>query len=180
MIAMGGPSASGKSTLSKRLAHYFDTHTKLTTLIIRSDEDRILYPLDKHLALHPYQDIHDYRLIIKDKVVKRIANGLQSHDILIMDSGHIYSDYRRDLEIRAKENDFLFIGLQLCLSEETCQKRLTARTHDISLVTSETITRQFAQGYTDFSPAWHMIDAEQDADSVYAHAINVIQSNFKL
>jgi hypothetical protein len=178
VIALSGPNASGKSTLSCQLQDGYEQEGK-TCLIIRNDEIRLIeYPYEKHLEKFPQDGYWAYVDYFIGIVAARVAENIGRKDVIIVDAGLGSADYRRIIEQAAVTNGAKIIGLRFLVSIDTCRERLLSRKGDISDATLENLEIQRKKDFGAYSGYWHEIDAEQGAAGVLQQARNIIAERF--
>ena len=174
LIAIGGLSGTGKSTLASAIAP--EIGPAPGSLHLRSDVER------KHLY-----DVPDttrlpsdaYRPEISAKVYDRLSKlaetALRAGRAVIVDATHQRSKEREAIAGIAARAGVPFIGLWLEASTDTLQQRVRDRRGDASDATAETIAAQARETIGDLA-TWHRLDASQSLDALEVAALDLIRS----
>ena len=171
LLAMGGRSGTGKSTLAERIAPMIGCAAG--AIHLRSDVERkqmFGVVAEKKLAEQAYTTT------VNDAVYRRLLEkahlALQAGHAVILDATFLSSEHRRLAARLGKKMNVNFIGLWLDAEINALKDRVQKRTGDASDADAAVVRQQFESdpGVID----WHVIDAGTDRDAVYAAAIDVV------
>lgn len=172
LIAIGGFSASGKSTLSQALAPLVGACPG--AVVIRSDETRKqLFGVDplKHLGPEGYTS--DVTQQVYATIAQRAAQVVQGGHPAIVDAVYGRNPDREAIERTVADARIPFIGLWLEAPEAILIARSKQRHLDASDADADIIRRQLAQDPGAIT--WHRIDASQPSDDVLRAAVDVLR-----
>jgi aminoglycoside phosphotransferase family enzyme/predicted kinase len=163
LIAIGGLSGSGKSTVARMLAPQIGAFPG--AVHIRSDVERKrMFGVPFEAKLPPSA----YALEVTDLVYaacrKRAALALEGGQTAIIDAVHAKQEEREALVALAAKIGVAFTGIWLEAPRATLRKRVASRKNDVSDATPETVDRQLAYdlGKQDFA----IIDAGKPLEQV--------------
>lgn len=171
LVAVGGPSGVGKTTLARRLAAFAGPAPG--ALILRSDVERkrlVGRPVDARLGpggYTPGTTREVYRTL-----AERAGRALQAGHGVIVDAVYADARQRASLLDSARTNRVRFEGLWLDAPLDVRTVRIEARTGDASDATAAVAARQMERICTPAS--WAVLDATGDADGVYRAARRVL------
>jgi aminoglycoside phosphotransferase family enzyme/predicted kinase len=167
LIAVGGRSGTGKSTLSQALAGGFPPAPGAR--VIRSDVLRKrLFNAAPEATLPP----HAYDMVTN----QRVYDGLRDHALAalaagytaIVDAAFLRAEERDRIAAVAAEAGVTFLGLWLDAPGDVLAARVAARRRDASDADRAVLRRQLAM---DLGPIlWHPVDASGDAAGMLAAA----------
>lgn len=172
LIAIGGLSGTGKSTLAARLAP--DIGAAPGAVHLRSDVERkTLFGVEETARL----DSSCYDMATTARVYRIIAERARS----VAEAGHsvvadaVYGrlEERQAIEAVAHETGAAFTGLWLTAPRETLIQRVGARRNDASDATPDVVAKQVERW-----PArteWHTVDASGSVDAVLRAARSVLE-----
>ena len=167
LVAVGGYSGTGKSTLSRQLAPGF--RPVPGAIILRSDEAR------KHLlGVRPEQPLEPaaYSPEVSHRVYaelrRRAATVLATGYCAVVDAVNDHADSRRKLAAIAKVANVTFAGIWLAAAERTMAGRIEIRGRDASDATAEVMREQIAKGSV--PSEWTALNAELGAAEVLRQA----------
>ena len=167
LVAIGGFSGTGKSTLAARLAP--DIGRVPGAVHLRSDiERKRLFEVAEHdrLPASAYDQrssdaVYD---ILRRKAEQAIAAGYS----VVVDAVHQRAEERAALRQLATRLGVAFDGLWLEAPSPDLVARVEGRTHDASDALADTVALQVRRGAGAID--WHRIDASGDADLVLERA----------
>lgn len=174
LLAVGGVSGTGKSTLARRLATC--EFPREGAVVIRSDAVR------KHLFHHPAlvplpkgayslgTNVRVFRALCRDA-----HRALRSGYSVVVDATFLDEKRRRQLEDVATRRQVPFCGLWLDADKDTLIARVSARTSDVSDADREVIRSQLERGAGEVT--WTRVDANGTPDGVLGLARAVIREN---
>ncbi len=171
LVAVGGPSGAGKTTLARRLAA--SVGPAPGALILRSDVERkrlLGRPVDERLAPGAYtpatsRDV--YRTL-----AERAGQVLQASHGVIVDAVYADSGQRTSLLDTARTNRARFKGLWLDAPLDVRSARIDARTGDASDATAAVAAKQM-EGIR-MPVSWTVLDASGDPDGVFEAACRAL------
>ena len=159
LIAIGGLSGTGKSTLAKALAPELEPIPG--AFILRSDVIRkSLFGIDEGAPLpaEAYGDMVTVK--VYEAIAARAAAALKAGHSVIADAVYARSDERAALETVAMRSGVPFSGFWLEAPVDLLERRVAARLRDASDATVEIVRRQ--QEYSIGEMTWRRIDAGHD------------------
>lgn len=172
LIAIGGPSGTGKSTLARSICKLIGSG--IDAVVIRSDglrkrmagvEPEMKLPFD-----HYTQDISRK---VYEEMLKRAETTLKAGTSVIIDATFINPESRGQAENIALNRSIPFFGLWLTAHEALLASRIRSRHNDAS-DSDENIMRRQMKTLNSQEIGWHRVDASFDADTVLAHARRII------
>jgi aminoglycoside phosphotransferase family enzyme/predicted kinase len=173
LIAIGGFSGTGKSTLARGLAP--SVGAVPGAVVIRSDEVRKrlsgVSPIDR-LGPEGYSSEMSDRVYAT--VAERAALTIREGHSAIVDGVYARPGDRRAIEHAAAATAVPFAGIWLEAPEATLVARVEQRRHDASDADADVIRVQHTQqtGAT----GWARIDASRSSEEVLAHAATRLQA----
>jgi predicted kinase len=172
LIAIGGLSGSGKSSLAMRLAPLLGIPPGAR--VLRSDVLRKRrFGLEPETALPPEGYTEAVTALVYGDLCKGAATALRTGYAAIIDAVALRPDERQAFSAVAAECGVPFAGLWLEAPAETMRARIGARRGDASDATVEILERQLA---LDPGPLdWTRIDAGGDPDRTLAAARRVLE-----
>ncbi|MBB3810151.1 AAA family ATPase [Pseudochelatococcus contaminans] len=163
LIAIGGLSGTGKSTLSRTLAASIPGGVGAVHLpsdIIRKNIAGVAET--QRLPPESYTPEMSARVYAKLRALAGLA--LQAGQSVIVDSVHARADEREALEAVAREAGVPFAGVWLEAPLETLESRVTARVGDASDADARVVRRQADYDYGDVT--WHRLETAGGPDDV--------------
>jgi uncharacterized protein len=163
LIAIGGLSGTGKSTLAAHLAPTLGARPGAR--VLRSDVIRKrLFGLDPEAHLPESGYSADVTARVYRRVCAQATTALQAGYTAIIDAVALRPEERRAFADVAREAGVPFDGLWLDAPRDAMTTRVTERRHDASDATREIVERQLQ---ADPGPLdWHRIDADQTPAAV--------------
>ncbi|NOW44415.1 hypothetical protein FHW96_000557 [Novosphingobium sp. SG751A] len=178
LIAVGGLSGTGKSTLAGALAHRIGAAPGARWL--RSDVIR------KSLAGVAPEDrlpgetyTREASALVYAAMVDRAGAMLCRGWPVVADAVFAAPDERAAIAQAARAADAPFLGLWLTADGATMQQRVTARRGDASDADAAVVARQMAYNCGDLSD-WRVLAADGSRDAVVAAALDAAQGLFIL
>jgi aminoglycoside phosphotransferase family enzyme/predicted kinase len=167
LVAIGGLSGSGKSSLAMRLAP--ELGVPPGARVLRSDVLRKRrFGLEPETALPPEGYIEEVTALVYGELCKGAAMALRAGHAAIIDAVALRPKERQAFAAVAAECGVPFTGLWLDAPAETMQARVDARRGDASDATAEVLAKQLSD---DPGPLeWTRIDAGGDPDATLAAA----------
>ena len=163
LIAIGGLSGSGKSTVARAIAPRIGAFPG--AVHIRSDVER-----KRLFGVAPEERLADsaYTQAISDQVYaicrKRATNALEGGAAVIFDAVHAKPEEREAIAALAAEKRVPFTGLWLEAPPEVMRERVASRTGDVSDATPEVVDVQL--GYAIGPQSFQRIDASLPLEQV--------------
>jgi aminoglycoside phosphotransferase family enzyme/predicted kinase len=172
LIAIGGVSASGKSTLAKALAPFIGPCPG--AVLIRSDEARKqLCGVDPLRRLGPEGYTADVTRRVYSTIAQRAAQVVQSGHAAIVDAVSARIADREAIERIAAAAHVPFVGMWLEAPESVVIARAEQRRLDASDADAAVVRKQLAR---DTGPiTWWRIDASRAPDDVLRAAADVLR-----
>lgn len=167
LIAVGGLSGTGKSTLARNLAPFVEPLPG--AIVLRSDVFRKRHfgaaDIDK-LPAEAYRP--EVAQLIYEQLAERAKRILSQGYSVIIDAVFARESERTDSAALAAKCNVPFCGLFLIADVETRMKRVDHRTLDASDATSEIALKQesYDLGHMD----WHLVDASATPEKTLARA----------
>ncbi|MEO1038580.1 MAG: AAA family ATPase [Pseudomonadota bacterium] len=174
LIALGGLSGTGKSTLARGLVSAINGG--LGSVILRSDVERkAMLGHEEHERLSEPAYSAEINARTHARLIERARIALASGASVIIDAVNARADERAELRVLAERNGARFDGLWLEAPADHLRGRVAARTGDASDATVEVLERQFRY---DVGPldGWSRIDASGAPFAVLERALAAIQS----
>jgi len=173
LIAIGGFSGTGKSTLAEKLAGSLFDHAP-GLLHLRSDLERKLLfncPETERLESECYTQAVSKQ--VYDRLLHKARMSLTSKQAVIVDAVFSQSQEREMFEKLAQALGVPFFGLWLTADEAQIAKRVDARKGDASDATPEIVHRQVSAGAGRIG--WREVDASGSKEGSLAKAIAIIK-----
>ena len=173
LVAIGGRSGSGKSSLARALAPYVGPTPG--ALIVRSDELRkALHGVPPHVRLEPAAYTLEASRRVYNEMAGRVHSVLVNQHAAVADAVFLRPDDRQLVERTAHNVGVPFIGLWLEAPEPVLIERLAGRHADASDATGEVIRSQMRE---DPGPmTWHYLDASLPPALVAENAVSIVRS----
>jgi aminoglycoside phosphotransferase family enzyme/predicted kinase len=170
LVAIGGFSGSGKSTIAREVAPALGAVPG--ALVLRSDAAR------KRMAgVDPHKRLGGdaYTAAVSDRVYARLAATaraiLRTGHSVIVDAVFALPEARAEIEAIARAANVPFSGVWLEAPEGTLVRRVAARQGDVSDADPAVVRTQVARGAGELT--WHRVDASKSsrevASVVHAH-----------
>jgi aminoglycoside phosphotransferase family enzyme/predicted kinase len=174
LVAIGGISGTGKSTLARALAPGLGAAPGAVTL--RSDMIRKkLFGVAPTERLGPEAYRKDVSVKVYDTLISRARTLLGAGHSVIVDAVYLEGRDRDRIEQVAAETDVPFAGLWLTAPGETLLARVRSRKDDASDATAKVLQAQLE---VDPGPLrWSMVDAGAAPDTVTASARDVLAAS---
>ena len=173
IVAVGGLSGTGKSTLAAALAPNIGPCPGAVHL--RSDVERkALFgiPETERLSAEGYAAAVTER--VYDELNKKAKQVLEAGHGVVVDAVFARENERKRLEAVAEKAGVALKGLWLTASFETMMKRVAARRNDASDATVEIVRQQAEYDIGTLSPAWRILDANDDAHVIAERAARAL------
>jgi len=177
LVAIGGLSGTGKSTLAARLAPLFGAAPG--ALHFRSDlERKAVAGVGETVRLPPEAYSREASAEIYRRLTDKARRALAAGHSVVVDA--VFADPCERLEIGAvaQAAGVPFCGIWLTAPADRLKARVTARRNDASDATAEVVDRQLT--YDLGSVDWARIDAGGDAADVVRRAVPLLGENVTL
>ena len=169
LIAVGGLSGTGKSTLARRLAPELGPAPGAVHL--RSDlERKQLYGVEETIRLGPETYTQGARDRVYAVLHEKARDVLAAGHAVIVDAVFAKPEQRARIEAVATELGVPFHGLWLTAPPERLIERVAARQGDASDATSEVVRHQLGRHLGAFSATWKETDASGSAETTLQNA----------
>jgi uncharacterized protein len=172
LIAVGGLSGTGKSTLAAAIAP--DIRPVPGAIHLRTDMERkAMLNVEETFRLKPEFYTKEYSECVYDIIFRKAAVTLKAGHSVIVDA--VFSDPAERTAIRdvAARLNVPFSGIWLSAPQETSIGRVAARKGDASDATPEIVEMQFSRGTGPI--AWPVVDARGSPDDVRERAALCIE-----
>lgn len=144
LVAIGGRSGSGKTTISAALAPYLGRAPGAIHLRSDIERKRLAGLADtEHLPSSAYT--REASETIYARLREKAARALRAGQSVIVDAVHGRAEERTAIEKVAQENGVTFVGLWLDAPQETLLARVSARQNDASDADANVVKDQFAR-----------------------------------
>ena len=173
LIAIGGLSGSGKSSVAQALAPHLGVFPG--AVHVRSDVERKrLFGVGAEERLPRPAYAADVSDIVYIMCRKRALMALEGGHSVIVDAVHAKKEERDEIAEIAARAGAAFAGIWLDAPVETMRQRIAARTGDVSDATPAVLDEQLS---FDLGPqTFAVIDAGRPLDEVVASCLEVIRS----
>jgi hypothetical protein len=169
LIAVGGLSGTGKSTLARRLA--CELGPTPGAVHLRSDlERKRLQGVEETVRLAPETYTEAARDRIYAVLYEKARDVLAAGHAAIVDAVFAKPEQRASIEAVATELGVPFHGLWLTAPPERLIERVAARRGDASDATSEVVGHQLGWHLGAFAEAWKEVDASGSAEDTLQKA----------
>jgi len=176
LIAVGGLSGTGKSTLARRLAPELGPTPGAVHL--RSDlERKRLQGVEETVRLAPETYTEAARDRIYAVLYEKARDVLAAGHAVVVDAVFANPEQRASIEAVATELGVPFHGLWLTAPPERLVERVTARRDDASDATSKVVMRQLGWHLGAFAATWKEIDASGSAEDTLRNARDALALN---
>ena len=163
LIAVGGLSGTGKSTLAHRLAPELGPAPGAVHLTSDLERKR-LQGVEATVRLAPEAYTRAARDRIYVVLYEKVRHVLATGHAVIVDAMFAKPEQRATVEAVATEFGVRFQGLWLTAPPEKLLKRVAVRRGDASDATPEVVRRQLGWHLGDFAETWTEIDASGSAE----------------
>ena len=169
LVAVGGLSGTGKTTLAAALAPQLGSAPGAVHL--RSDlERKALFGVEETVRLAPESYTAEASAKVYAMVLRKAHLALAAGHSVIADAVYSTPEERSAIEALAADIGVPFQGLWPTAAADTLAARVDARRGDASDATSEVIRQQLTWQLGALSPAWTLIDAGGCAQDVHRRA----------
>lgn len=167
LIAIGGLSGTGKSTLARLLAPGLDGAPG--AIVLRSDviRKRLLGVPDSE-RLPPAAYAPEVSGRVFGHIAEIAGQVLAGRYSVVVDAVYGQEQQRQQIESVARGADAPFHGLWLTAAHPLLEQRIAARQHDASDATVDVLRQQVKQVQAPAS--WTQIDASGEPDAIASHA----------
>jgi hypothetical protein len=176
LIAVGGLSGSGKSSLGRELA--IETAAGAGAITLRSDgiRKRLLGRLPEEKlppsGYRPEMNVRVYEILCENA-----RNALKAGFCVIADAAHLRQPEREKIAEIAKTAGVPFHGLWLDLPPDVARARLRARSGDASDAGIAVYERQL--GYDTGDITWHRLDAAKPLPDLCRLALDALRTSIR-
>lgn len=171
LVALGGMSGTGKSTLAARLAPSLGAAPGAVHL--RSDlERKALFDVDPLTRLPPSGYAPEVSADVYTRLAEKAARLLAAGRSVILDAAHLTEAERAQPEALATQAGADFVGLWLTADPKTLRNRVATRRNDASDADVSVVNQQISQSPGKIS--WAHLDASVDIDRCQAAATSLL------
>lgn len=143
LIALGGLSGSGKSTIARAIAHEIGAFPG--AVIVRSDVERKrLFGVEFHATLPQSAYTPEASALVYAVCRKRARFALEGGRSVIVDAVHAKAEEREAIAALAGEYGVAFKGLWLDLPADLLKERVANRVGDVSDATPSVVSEQLS------------------------------------
>lgn len=172
LIAIGGYSGTGKSTLARCLAHALDHH--YGAIVLRSDIVRKRLegrPPETRLGPQAYSERRTEQ--VYTRLFRDARHALRAGQTVIVDATFLSAAYRKSAERLAQNADAPFTGIWLTAPRDILMGRVEARSGDASDATAAVVLKQLERG----GPAqgWRIVDASESPGATLRTTLGVLR-----
>jgi predicted kinase len=171
LVAIGGISGTGKSTLARRLAPRIAPLAG--AIVIRSDVVRKRLSgarPETRLPLAAYSPRMDRKVLVRMAYDARVA--LRAGATVVLDATFLDPQARACAAANARASGVRFDGIWLELPAEEAMARVSARADDASDATAAVVKRQAEHGVR--PPDWHPLPVGRPLEEIVAEAENAL------
>ncbi len=173
LIAIGGFSGTGKSTLSAALAPSIGNAPG--ALHLRSDlERKAMFEVDETEHLDPQLYTPMINARVYDFLFQKAVIALKTGHSVIVDAVHAQDSERKGIEEIAQNLGIPFTGLWLTTSRDKMMSRVTERRGDASDATPDIVEKQLKQSTGPIS--WHSVDTSRSIAETLVEIENIIKT----
>ena len=174
LVAIGGLSGSGKSTIARALAPFLGAVPG--AIVLRSDETRKqIRGVPMLTRLGPEAYTTEITNQVYEKLTDRAAVTVRGGFAAIVDATFLRVTDRQAIEALARAATVPFIGLWLEGAVKTLLERLRLRQHDASDADETVLRTQSTQDVGAIS--WHRLDTSASIDAVREIALSLLRDH---
>jgi uncharacterized protein len=167
LVAVGGFSGTGKTTLAAALAHRLGANPGAVHL--RSDVERkALFGVSETTRLAPEHYGADVTARVYRRMCQRARAALQAGHSVVADAVFARADERQAFEEVARQAGAAFTGIWLSAPRDQLARRVEARRNDASDATAAVVEMQLERGAG--TVTWETVDASGGPAQVAAAA----------
>jgi hypothetical protein len=175
LVAIGGLSGTGKSTLGAALAPHFGAVPG--ALHVRSDLERKAYFDAAELErLSPTSYTPESSRIIYERLIEKAELALRAGHSVVLDAVFARPEERARVAEIAREANVPYLGFWLEAPAQTLKLRVSQRQHDASDATEEVVELQL--GYDTGSIDWIRINSGDGPERTYDRAQALLKESF--
>ncbi len=173
LIAVGGFSGTGKTTIARKLAPFIGRFPGAVHL--RTDiERKAWFDVEDTTRLAPDSYTEKISEEIYERIFKKADDVLKAGKSVVIDAAFLKPDQRARTESIAHDLGLSFTGLWLNGDEDILIERVAARIGDASDATPDIVRRQLAHGAGVID--WHQVDASGLIDETLANVRLVVDA----
>lgn len=168
LVAVGGYSGTGKTTLAAALAHRIGSAPG--ALHVRTDlERKALFDVEETDRLPPETYTREASAAVYAATLEKAERALAAGHSVILDAAYLRHGERSETEAMAARHFVAFTGLFLTAPRNTLLARVASRTGDASDATPEVVASQLA---LDVGPmTWHLVEAGGNRETTLENAL---------
>ncbi|MEZ0262576.1 MAG: AAA family ATPase [Alphaproteobacteria bacterium] len=170
LVAIGGPSGVGKSTLASGIASGHD---------VVSAEIDLLWKQQLGIAPTVRAEAGSYTQESREKVLAAFdgvcVSALVVGRTVIAQKNFLKQEDREAVERLARKCDARFLGIWLDAPQTVLKSRISQRDENFSDAPASIVRKQAAMDKGDIT--WRMLDARNDADDVLEEALKLIRAH---
>lgn len=171
LIAVGGLSGTGKTSVARMLAPSIDPPPG--AIHLRSDVERKkMFGMPETEPLPPQRYSSDVTARVYDRLLLKAKVALRAGHAVIVDAVFASAEERAAIERVAERHQVRFIGLWLSASGSIMKARVADRTGDASDATPEIVDQQLT--YSTGPIGWRPVDASGALEDTVALAANLL------
>lgn len=168
LIAIGGYSGSGKSTIAARIA------IMQNAILLSSDIER-----KAQLQVAETQPLPDSAYTAKSaqlnyqRLIEKAQIAMSANQTVVVDATFLASEQRRHIETLIETPGKPFIGIWLDVPTEILESRIRKRSSNASDATVEVLRKQLKDPVKDMN--WHKINASDSLDATMERIAKLLQ-----
>ncbi len=167
LIAIGGYSGSGKSTIAAKLA------VRLNAVLLSSDIERkaqLNIAETQRLPASSYTSKAAH--VNYERLAEKARCALSANQLVIVDATFLSSEQRKHIESLALECHVPFVGIWLDVSKKILETRIRDRRNDASDATVDVLQKQLEKPLENIQ--WNKVNASGSIDSTLSQILTIL------